>query len=199
MSAQQKSKKLGSLTFLRPSKFTDLLTTIMPNLEFLEGRTQQSLTNWTTWNERKTTAHSQKGRGNSFVNKEQDHMPSRKRASKTPPTESNKNDNSKQEFHESQAKIFKWKSNPVMANWCTSRNTAFLIIWSYLYYRNINHLWKLSISFSNCFGVQSFSNADLHSFQSYLSSKNNSSENMIKRIVAPTIISFFNFNIQTMI
>lgn len=79
----------------------------MPNLEFLEGRTQQSLANWTTRNGRKTTAHSQKGRGNSFANKEQDHMPSRRRASKTPPTEPNKNYNSKQEFHESQAKIFK--------------------------------------------------------------------------------------------
>lgn len=40
-------------------------------------------------------------------------MPSRRRASKTPPTEPNKNYNSKQEFHESQVKIFKWKSNPV--------------------------------------------------------------------------------------
>lgn len=97
------------------------------------------------------------------------------------------------------SKIFKWQSNPIMANWCTSRNTAFLITWSYLYYRNINHLSKFSISFSNCFAVQSFSNADLHSFQSYLSSKYNGSENMIKWIVAPTIISFFNFDIHTTI
>lgn len=113
MSAQQKSKKLSSLTFLCPSNFTHL-TTIMPSLEFLEGRTQQSLTNWTTPNGRKTTVHSQKGRGNSFANTEQDHMPSRRRASKTSPTTIHKNYNSKQELHESQAKIFKLKSNPVM-------------------------------------------------------------------------------------
>lgn len=85
MSAQQKLKKLSSLTFLCPSNFTDLLTTIMTNLEFLEGRTQQSLTNWTMWNGRKTTVRSQKGRGNSIANKEQDHMPSRRRAIKTHP------------------------------------------------------------------------------------------------------------------
>lgn len=56
----------------------------MPNLEFLEGRTQQSLTNWTTLNGKKTTVHSQNGKGDSFANKEQDHMPQQKNSQQNP-------------------------------------------------------------------------------------------------------------------
>lgn len=45
LSAQQKLQKLSNSTFLCPSSFIDLLAAMMPNLEFPEGRTQQSLRN----------------------------------------------------------------------------------------------------------------------------------------------------------
>jgi len=62
--------------------------------------------------ETKITVHSQKGEGDSFANK---HTPAEEKPAKPHLPESNVN-KSKQELYWSQAKIFRWKTNPLIAN-----------------------------------------------------------------------------------